>query len=76
MKNMFISESKSTPKYYFETTVEEMTCERIIEAQVSFKSQNPGGPRISHTIQPTEVLSVRERMSYISNEIIKVRQKI
>jgi hypothetical protein len=76
MTNMFITESKSLPKYHFESSVEQMTCERIIEAQVSFRMQNPGGPRISHTIQPTEVLSVKERMSYISNEIIKVRQKI
>lgn len=73
---MFVTESKSLPKYHFESTVEQVTCERIIEAQISFRSQNPEGPRISHTIQPSEILSVKERMSYISNEIIKVRQKI
>ena len=76
MTNMFISESKSLPKYHFAGTVEEITCERISEAQISFKLQNPAGPRISHTIQPAEILSVKECMSYISNEIIKVRQKI
>ena len=41
MTNMFITESKSLPKYHFESTIEQMTCERIIEAQVSFRSQNP-----------------------------------
>ena len=76
MTNMFITESKSLPKYHFASTVEQVTCERIIEAQVSFRTQNPGGPRISHTIQPAEILSVKDRMLYISNEIIKVRQKI
>lgn len=73
---MFITESKSLPKYHFASTIEQMTCERIIEAQVSFRSQNPEGPRISHSIIPAEILSVKDRMSYISNEIIKVRQRI
>jgi len=76
MTNMFITESKSLPKYHFASTIEQMTCERINEAQVSFRSQNPEGPRISHSIIPAEILSVKERMLYISNEIIKVRQKI
>jgi hypothetical protein len=76
MTNIFITESKSIPKYHFASTIEQMTCERIIEAQVSFRSQNPEGPRISHSIIPAEILSVKERMLYISNEIIKVRQKI
>ncbi len=76
MTNMFITESKSLPKYHFASTIEQMTCERIIEAQVSFRSQNPEGPRISHSIIPAEILSVKDRMSYISNEIIKVRQRI
>lgn len=76
MTNMFITESKSLPKYHFASTIEQVTCERIIEAQVSFRSQNPEGPRISHSIIPAEILSVKDRMLYISNEIIKVRQKI
>jgi hypothetical protein len=61
--------SLNLPKYYFESFLEERTPENLIEAGKVFKSIYPNGPKISKTTLPDQILTVSERMEYVSKQI-------
>jgi hypothetical protein len=68
------STSNDLPKYYFEDVAKILTPSRMKEAHAAFKISCPSGPKISHTVTPPEILSVKEHMEHISKEIINLRK--